>query len=722
MNQLNDMKRNLSSGVLSSNVFNNVNLIDIIIAADKDNSQDILKSNKNEQLEIFRKADSPNFLRINFSIKSFHKIENDVEYKNNLRVWGSEKSLIPEIQQIKKNKIFNAVEDSACNDCQNCYNPFSMFFRKHHCRACGRMFCHSCSKWEEFIPPDLIVYNNEEYWISNAKIKQRVCYACHSLIIRYNKVQKLVKYFEIMALPFEFCFKAYTVSPEWKEAITIYFNNFRYLQYNIISSDIKSKDISFLVNNRENLQRHSVWIMHLLKFGIFPDFNGKKIVPCHKLHCFNCFEDLTIYDLLIILNSPIYNTSVKKYAIDSLIKMNLSEDKLKTISVFLPLNIDMISEYILSKEFLFETFFWISRINNPGNVFSNKLLLKNKEKAIRIQESLNMVDTIMTHIDDHLNLSLNLQDLKTPFLGPFGVIKNIDYKIIYKDSATKPIIIRYLDENDNRRALMFKLEDVRKDMYKINLIKLLYEICSNNYIERPNDLISESGIWSTFSEPRKSHLKTPELVTYGINPISKNSGFIEMVINSKTITDILSKGSISNYLYMKNLNEVSGQICYNYNYSLAFWTVMTYILGIGDRHLENIMIRDDGILFHIDYGFVLGADKISPYVRLNSTLLEGIGGIQEFEHFKSKCCDMFLIMRRYFNFIFSCLAKLQDETFDYDYIEKFVHDRLMIGFSDDDSSKRFIEIINESNEGIIHKVSDVIHSTMSSFKITGWWK
>ena len=113
---------------------------------------------------------------------------------------------------------------------------------------------------------------------------------------------------------------------------------------------------------------------------------------------------------------------------------------------------------------------------------------------------------------------------------------------------------------------------------------------------------------------RKSHLPI-WLKTYQILSTSKRTGFIE-VLNNATSIDGLKKsekypenGGMRAYfeeVYGPPTSKAFLAAQKNFVHSLAGYSLVSYLLGLKDRHNGNIMIDTLEQIIYIDFGFAFG--------------------------------------------------------------------------------------------------------------------
>jgi len=163
-----------------------------------------------------------------------------------------------------------------------------------------------------------------------------------------------------------------------------------------------------------------------------------------------------------------------------------------------------------------------------------------------------------------------------------------------------------------------------------------------------------------------------------------------------------------------NEDKIIGDVVNRYLFSLVSYTLHSYFIGLGDRHLQNIMITNDGSIFHIDFGFILGKDAhpiMCGDIKLNTGMLDVIGGqgSSKYESYLELCSQGTIILRKFFNIFFILLHQIQNDTINESIIEKFIMLRFQPRQTDEAVISEIMAVIQHSNDTYADIIRDFLH-------------
>ncbi|KAI9218952.1 kinase-like domain-containing protein [Blastocladiella britannica] len=313
----------------------------------------------------------------------------------------------------------------------------------------------------------------------------------------------------------------------------------------------------------------------------------------------------------------------------------------------------------------------------------------------RLQEALAQPGTGLATLADPIPLPLDPRVVVT------GVIP--DRTRIF-NSALSPILLVFRRADGGEYAAIWKVgDDLRQDQLVIQIWELMDRLL------------------------RRDNLNL-QLTPYRVLATGPDQGFVQF-IPSQSLASILleSGGSLQHYLRKYNADDspsssygIHANAMDTYIRSCAGYCVITYLLGVGDRHLDNLLMTPRGNIFHVDFGYILGRDPkpFPPPMKLCKEMVEAMGGTASphYHRFTSYAHVAYATLRKSAPLIVNLVhlmadANVPDIALDPAKAVQKVVDKFCLEVGDDDDAalRVFAAAVRESVTALFPQLMETAH-------------
>lgn len=214
------------------------------------------------------------------------------------------------------------------------------------------------------------------------------------------------------------------------------------------------------------------------------------------------------------------------------------------------------------------------------------------------------------------------------------------------------------------------------------------------------------------------------LSPYDVVAMNSNQGLLEMVQNSVALSGVKSIRAFLKDKHPDSTNElgIEPSVVDTYVKSCAGYAVITYLLGIGDRHLDNIMLDNDGHLFHIDFGYIFGMDpKVKEAtIRITTDMIDGMGGqnSENYRLFLGYTFQAYHILRRNAPLLITLLQMMMDASIK-DCKPEFLN-RMILRFNldmtEEEAERSFKNVLEKCIGDMVAGMLELAHNIATSMR------
>ncbi len=452
---------------------------------------------------------------------------------------------------------------------------------------------------------------------------------------------------------------------------------------------------------------------------------------------------LQVEDAISLLDARFPDTETREFAVrmlrdlpDELINMymlQLCQCLLYETFLVNPLSDFLIERSLINPKLIGNAFFWNSRVSMKNPLFSDRLTIYLLTILMYSGENflnncfnglyLNDYFEFMTYYvklkkseggdsTEHAKVFLDFftNQLKmTDFTFPidptyFGASFGTNWQVFNSKMLPTKIVFRSREKNDTM-PVIFKIgDDLRQDVLTLQIFNIMDKL----WLENNLDL---------------------KLLPYKVCPTELKAGFIECLVGIELdklqandgVAGVLDRELIVKYLRKTGKQSSPLETKFdNFIKSLAGYCVATCVIGIGDRHPGNIMIKENGIFFHIDFGHILGNFKSKFFIKRERTpflltpMMANVYSTEgKEEFFKTACVKAYNILRhnaqRLINmFIIMSTAGMPElcSMNDVKYAKKMLKLDMP---NDEDAGNYFVGLIKQSKNDRFRLIDNIFH-------------